>query len=142
MFVIGVERKHDAKWLFHQEKATFHCSKKVCVYSENALATTAKEAYNGRRFLLQAHRQAVQSPAGRLCCLLESNLCRRPANRLSTTSTAPTGSAWALRPTPCADACTPRAWSPTSSIATSTTPTFAPSTAPSAPFTGRSQNPA
>ena len=40
---------------------------------------------------------------------------------------------------PCAAACIPRAWSATSSIATSTTPTSAPSTAPSAPFTARCQ---
>jgi hypothetical protein len=28
---------HILKWLFHQGKATFQCSQKVYVYSENAL---------------------------------------------------------------------------------------------------------
>ena len=37
IFGIGVDRKHILKWLFPQEKATFHGSKKVYVYSENAL---------------------------------------------------------------------------------------------------------
>jgi cyclic dehypoxanthinyl futalosine synthase len=41
----------------------------------------------------------------------------------------------------CAAACTPRAWSATSSIATSTTPTSAPNIATSAPFTARSKGP-
>ena len=45
------------------------------------------------------------------------------------------------RPMQCAAACIPKAWSPTSSIATSTTPTSAPSTAPSAPSTVRSKEP-
>ena len=38
MFGIGVDRKHDAKWLFPQEKDTFHRFEKVYVYSENDLA--------------------------------------------------------------------------------------------------------
>jgi hypothetical protein len=50
IFGIGVDRKHTLKWLFSQPgphgrafvrgvevKATFHCSQKVYVYSENAL---------------------------------------------------------------------------------------------------------
>jgi hypothetical protein len=37
IFGIGVDRKHDARWLFPQGKTTFHGSKKVYVYSENAL---------------------------------------------------------------------------------------------------------
>jgi len=32
-----INRKHTLKWLFSQEKATFHCSRKVYVNSENAL---------------------------------------------------------------------------------------------------------
>ncbi len=35
---IAIDRKHALKWLFHQEKATFHCSQKVYAYSETALA--------------------------------------------------------------------------------------------------------
>jgi len=34
---ISVDRKHDAKWLFPQEKATSHRSQKVYLYSENGL---------------------------------------------------------------------------------------------------------
>jgi hypothetical protein len=41
IFGIGADRKHRLKWLFSQEKATFHCSQKVCVYSGNALADAA-----------------------------------------------------------------------------------------------------
>jgi hypothetical protein len=37
IFGNGVDRKHTLKWPFPQEKATFHCSQKVYVYSENAL---------------------------------------------------------------------------------------------------------
>jgi hypothetical protein len=50
IFGMGVDRKHNAKWLFSQwgphgqvfvrgveVKATFHCPQKVYVYSENAL---------------------------------------------------------------------------------------------------------
>jgi hypothetical protein len=38
IFGIGVDRKHTLKWLFPQEKATFHGAEKVYMYSENALA--------------------------------------------------------------------------------------------------------
>jgi hypothetical protein len=38
IFGIGVDRKHTLKWLFPQEKATFHGTEKVYMYSENALA--------------------------------------------------------------------------------------------------------
>jgi hypothetical protein len=41
IFGIGVDRKHILKWLFPQEKATFHGSKQVYMYSENALISTA-----------------------------------------------------------------------------------------------------
>jgi thermostable 8-oxoguanine DNA glycosylase len=41
IFGIGVDRKHILKWLFPQEKATFHGSKKVYMYSENALVSVA-----------------------------------------------------------------------------------------------------
>jgi hypothetical protein len=41
IFGIAVDRKHEPKWLFHQGKATFHCSQKVYVYSENALTSSA-----------------------------------------------------------------------------------------------------
>jgi hypothetical protein len=34
---MGVDRKHTLKWLFPQEKATFHGTEKVHMYSENAL---------------------------------------------------------------------------------------------------------
>jgi hypothetical protein len=34
---MGVDRKHDAKWIFSQEKATLHAAQKVYMYSENAL---------------------------------------------------------------------------------------------------------
>jgi thermostable 8-oxoguanine DNA glycosylase len=44
IFGIAVDRKHVLKWLFHQEKATFHGSQKVYVYSENALAPAAQFA--------------------------------------------------------------------------------------------------
>ena len=37
IFGIGVDRKHTLKWLFPQEKATFHGTEKVYMYSENAL---------------------------------------------------------------------------------------------------------
>jgi hypothetical protein len=37
IFGIAVDRKHSFKWLFPQEKATFQCTQKVYVYSENAL---------------------------------------------------------------------------------------------------------
>jgi hypothetical protein len=37
VFGIGVGRKHALKWLFPQEKATFHRAQKVYVYSETAL---------------------------------------------------------------------------------------------------------
>jgi hypothetical protein len=36
IFGIGVDRKHTLKWLFPQEKATFHGTEKVYMYSENA----------------------------------------------------------------------------------------------------------
>ena len=41
IFGIAVDRKHTLKWLFPQEKATFQCSQKVYVYSENALRAAA-----------------------------------------------------------------------------------------------------
>ncbi len=41
IFGITIDRKHELKWLFHQEKATFHCSQKVDMYSENALVSTS-----------------------------------------------------------------------------------------------------
>jgi hypothetical protein len=37
IFRIAVDRMHDAKWLFPQEKATLYELKKVYVYSKNAL---------------------------------------------------------------------------------------------------------
>jgi hypothetical protein len=37
IFGIAVDRRHALKWLFPQEKATFHRPQKVYVYSENAL---------------------------------------------------------------------------------------------------------
>jgi len=37
IFGIGVDRKHTLKWLFPQEKATYHGTEKVYMYSENAL---------------------------------------------------------------------------------------------------------
>jgi hypothetical protein len=37
IFGIGVDQKHTLKWIFSQEKATFHGSQKVYVYSKNAL---------------------------------------------------------------------------------------------------------
>ncbi|MGD0891303.1 MAG: hypothetical protein ABR923_07190 [Terracidiphilus sp.] len=40
IFGIGVDRKHTLKWLFLQEKATFHGTEKVYMYSENARKTT------------------------------------------------------------------------------------------------------
>jgi hypothetical protein len=47
IFGIGVDRKHILKWLFPQEKATFHGSKKVYMYSENALKTEMKANEDG-----------------------------------------------------------------------------------------------
>ena len=40
-FGIGVDRKHALKWLFPQEKATFHRAQRVYVYSETALEVKA-----------------------------------------------------------------------------------------------------
>ena len=37
VFGIAVDRRKTLKWLFPQEKATFHNPEKVYVYSENAL---------------------------------------------------------------------------------------------------------
>jgi hypothetical protein len=37
VFGIGVARKHVAKWLSSQEKATLHALQKAQVYSEKAL---------------------------------------------------------------------------------------------------------
>ncbi len=37
-FGIAINRKHAFKWLFHQEKVTLHCTQKVYVNSETALA--------------------------------------------------------------------------------------------------------
>jgi hypothetical protein len=42
IFGIGVDRKHTPKWLFPQEKATFHGAEKVYMYSENALEPRAR----------------------------------------------------------------------------------------------------
>jgi hypothetical protein len=39
IFGIAVDRRHALKWLFHQEKDTFHGSQEVYVYSENAPET-------------------------------------------------------------------------------------------------------
>ena len=41
-FGIAINRKHAFKWLFHQEKATFHCAQKVYVNSETDLATQSQ----------------------------------------------------------------------------------------------------
>jgi hypothetical protein len=37
IFGIGADRRKEAEWLFHQEKATLQSSQKVHMYSENAL---------------------------------------------------------------------------------------------------------
>jgi len=39
---IGLDRKMDAKWLFHRERATSHSCQEVDMYSENALKNSAK----------------------------------------------------------------------------------------------------
>jgi hypothetical protein len=39
IFGIGVARNRTLKWLFPQEKATFHSAQKVYVYSESAPAS-------------------------------------------------------------------------------------------------------
>jgi len=36
IFGMGVGRKHAARWLFSQEKATLHAAQKVYMYSKNA----------------------------------------------------------------------------------------------------------
>ena len=43
IFGIGVDRKHTLKWLFPQEKATFHGTEKVYMYSENALTSNTRD---------------------------------------------------------------------------------------------------
>ena len=43
VFGIAVDRRKTLKWLFPQEKATFHNPEKVYVYSENAIAVEAQE---------------------------------------------------------------------------------------------------
>jgi hypothetical protein len=42
IFGIGIDRKHTLKWLFHQEKTTFHGSQKVYAYSKNVLEGEAR----------------------------------------------------------------------------------------------------
>jgi hypothetical protein len=47
IFGIAVDRSHALKWLFPQEKVTFHGSQKVYAYSENALERN-QESYTHR----------------------------------------------------------------------------------------------
>src|ERR1039458_2423341 len=54
-FGIGVDRKHALKWLFPQEKATFHRAQKVYVYSETALKTQRKTTQPAVHFLELRH---------------------------------------------------------------------------------------
>ena len=51
IFGIGADRKHTLKWLFPQEKATFHGTEKVYMYSENAPALE-EQRQDTRRLLL------------------------------------------------------------------------------------------
>jgi hypothetical protein len=53
IFGIGVDRKHEAKWVFPQEKATFDYSRKVYVYSENALFGVGNVRNNDPQLLEQ-----------------------------------------------------------------------------------------
>jgi len=64
IFGITVDRKHNVKWLFPQEKATFHCSQKDYMYSENALKTAS---FRLRRFCKPLNNHELAPPQAQKC---------------------------------------------------------------------------
>ena len=57
VFGIAVDRRKTLKWLFPQEKATFHNPEKVYVYSENALRMPRRTVTTGSARLRSARTQ-------------------------------------------------------------------------------------
>jgi Spy/CpxP family protein refolding chaperone len=79
IFGIAVDRSHALKWLFLQEKATFHGSQKVYVYSENALVFE----HRGMRNFAAMRGVYTGQPGGR-----KNRVARRCRMRIRTFSLA------------------------------------------------------